>query len=572
MKKTIVNVLVLFVVIVSIFTFINMVSVDRAEAVSCPEGLVCTPVQSGASVCPVGYTCTPAPTCPIGYTCKPIEIQPTTCPSGYICKLTNNGGGSSGGSGGGGLSNRCYRFETNLSVGGFWTKRSTGADVVALQTILMEKGFDIPSISSKGVAKGVFGTETKSALMRYQASVGIPATGVADPQTRSVLNSLCSSTNNPSIKVLSPRGGEVYKGGDQMTVRWQTDNTISDGSNIWIHLDTPDGKHLNNGDLVNNHIPNTGEKTVVISPSIPAGRYKVVVTVGQEFEDTSDGYITITSSTPAPTPSYPQSITIVSPNGGESYAQGSKVKVKWSTVNIPASANLDVFSLNNESTGTSYDLTYNVPNVPDSAFAIVTIPNYVPVGKYKLEINALVNGRMVIDSSDYSFVVVSPVSSTPAPTPSYSPSINVLSPNSGEVWRVGDKKTITWSYANWNSGIFGNKYVDMYLVPMDGRSPMKLATNFNSPDGTVPVTIYEKTSDGRSAWLPGRYKIRVVCNTANVAPFNSCMDESDGYITVVSNPPSPTPIPNSTSMIDQDVLNASIWDAIKQYFDSKAIE
>lgn len=103
-----------------------------------------------------------------------------------------------------------------------------------------------------------------------------------------------------SVTVLSPNGGESYKAGEQMVVKWQTKN-VGSGNNIWIHLDTVDGKHLNNGDLVVSHVPNTGEKIVAIPSDIPAGQYKVVVTVGQELEDLSDGYVTITSVVTLPT-------------------------------------------------------------------------------------------------------------------------------------------------------------------------------------------------------------------------------------------------------------------------------
>lgn len=102
-----------------------------------------------------------------------------------------------------------------------------------------------------------------------------------------------------SITLLSPNGGETYKAGGQMTVKWKTEN-VSSGSGIWIHLDTADGRHLDNGDLVSSwsDAPNNGEKTVTIPADIPAGQYKLAVTVGQELEDVSDRYLTITSVVP----------------------------------------------------------------------------------------------------------------------------------------------------------------------------------------------------------------------------------------------------------------------------------
>lgn len=73
-------------------------------------------------------------------------------------------------------------FDVNLSVG------STGADVSALQSWLISKGFAIPSISSGAAQPGYFGQQTKAAVVAYQASVGLPNTGFVGPLTRGILN------------------------------------------------------------------------------------------------------------------------------------------------------------------------------------------------------------------------------------------------------------------------------------------------------------------------------------------------------------------------------------------------
>lgn len=65
-------------------------------------------------------------------------------------------------------------FTRNLTIG------SSGNDVSALQSYLEARGFlTMPA----GVAKGYFGTLTKSALAAYQASVGLPSTGYFGPMT-----------------------------------------------------------------------------------------------------------------------------------------------------------------------------------------------------------------------------------------------------------------------------------------------------------------------------------------------------------------------------------------------------
>lgn len=67
-----------------------------------------------------------------------------------------------------------FAFTRNLTIG------SVGADVTALQTLLINKGFAIPA-----GATGYFGAQTQAALARYQAANGIaPAAGYFGPLTR----------------------------------------------------------------------------------------------------------------------------------------------------------------------------------------------------------------------------------------------------------------------------------------------------------------------------------------------------------------------------------------------------
>ena len=72
-----------------------------------------------------------------------------------------------------------YTFTKTLKKG------STGADVVALQTILISKGLlTMPA----GVDKGTFGALTVSAVKAYQTSKGLSAVGQVGPATRAALN------------------------------------------------------------------------------------------------------------------------------------------------------------------------------------------------------------------------------------------------------------------------------------------------------------------------------------------------------------------------------------------------
>lgn len=71
-----------------------------------------------------------------------------------------------------------YAFYRPLALG------ASGADVVALQTYLEQKGLlTMPA----GVAKGYLGALTRAAIIRYQTSVGLPRAGIFGPLTRAKL-------------------------------------------------------------------------------------------------------------------------------------------------------------------------------------------------------------------------------------------------------------------------------------------------------------------------------------------------------------------------------------------------
>lgn len=132
----------------------------------------------------------------------------------------------------------CGVFVRNLTVG------STGTDVVALQSYLETKGFlTIPV----GVSKGYFGPLTRSALARYQASVGIaPAVGYFGPITRADVSAKCGPVNpNPSPNPGTDdelRGGEAsleafdFSSGDDSKVEEDESADVAE-----IEFDVEDG-------------------------------------------------------------------------------------------------------------------------------------------------------------------------------------------------------------------------------------------------------------------------------------------------------------------------------------------
>ncbi|MEK7501878.1 MAG: peptidoglycan-binding domain-containing protein [Patescibacteria group bacterium] len=206
---------------------------------------------------PMNAQATPVATpvaCPSGYTCTPIAPQPVNCPAGYICTPTTPTPSQTPSP----ITipqtpiNSCYVWSTNLQIG------STGADVVALQTLLIANGYNIPDISSGQSSKGYFGQSTFSAVKLYQTANDIPNTGFVGPITRGALNGSCSSINPPSISfisVFSPNGN-IWVRGTQQKILWTSNigsdskvdiSLVREGTNDYYDISSVYNRALNTG-------------------------------------------------------------------------------------------------------------------------------------------------------------------------------------------------------------------------------------------------------------------------------------------------------------------------------------
>lgn len=297
------------------------------------------------------------------------------------------------------------------------------------------------------------------------------------------------------------------------------------------------------------------------------------------------------ATSPSPSPSTSGTVSV----SGPVYTDG-QFKINWSSYNGDfdyyqivlgnAIANVEV-AIDEDYPISKYQNSYN-------SFVVWSFVNKITSmsgrsaesikDAYYVKVNAIKNDRvggMIVNTSrsrNFSVISSSNVSPSPSPYPANGfnatnqPSVSLIYPRGGETWYVGETKTVTWNYNNFSSGAFGNKYVKLLLVPTDGRAPVELASNYVAPYGTIPLKIYLKTSDGRDAWLPGKYKMKVVCDSNNVAGFKTCSDETAGYVTVVD--PNPTPSPTSTvqpttSLNNNQDIQASIWSAVKEYYKSQ---
>ncbi|MCU0286315.1 MAG: M12 family metallo-peptidase, partial [Acidobacteria bacterium] len=158
------------------------------------------------------------------------------------------------------------------------------------------------------------------------------------------------------------------------------------------------------------------------------------------------------------------SITVISPNGGETWAAGSSQTVTWTSSGSITNVKIE-YSTNNGSTWTTV-----ISSTANDGSYSWTVPS-VSSTQCKIRIKEAATGT----PSDTSNAVFSIVSSS-------SPTITVTSPNGGENLTAGSSHTITWS----TTGTVGN--VKIQYSTNNGSSWSNVVTS-TANDGSHKWTV-----------------------------------------------------------------------------------
>jgi len=249
-----------------------------------------------------------------------------------------------------------------------------------------------------------------------------------------------------SLTVLSPNGGETWLKNTIQTIKWQDNETYT--CKVGQLCDPlPRYYDIN---LVPYYTPCTGGKcpmmpirapfeiartisgssyswNVGASASVdllPDGSYQMqVCKAGKDVCDLSDSYFKIVSSNFS-TPS----ITVLSPNGGETYTAGQKIEVKWSNTGLSSEdVTVDLFGDSNNMTSGFGMVIVGMgsihPKVGTGSY-VVTLPSQVewPSMQYGLHYKIVVTGIQsgIQDWSD-SLFTINDSGIYPTPTPSPTP-------------------------------------------------------------------------------------------------------------------------------------------------------
>jgi len=232
-----------------------------------------------------------------------------------------------------------------------------------------------------------------------------------------------SATTDPySITLTSPNGGEVWDAGSSQMITWTSDGPMTDvmidysidGGNSWkiiTQSTTNDGNY-------NWYVPSTSTTQCLVRIRGNDG--------DNGLSDTSDGVFSIVS------PETP-TITLRSPNGGESWAAGSSQEIRWNTT-----GSIDYVTIQ-YSTDKGNAWNTIIENTANNKIYNWIIPN---LASNNCLVQILANDRKTdpvpSDKSNSVFTIFIPST----------PSLEIINPNGGEQLIAGNRYRITWSAFN----------------------------------------------------------------------------------------------------------------------------
>ena len=330
----------------------------------------------------------------------------------------------------------------------------------------------------------------------------------------------------PTITLTTPNGGENWSIGSTKLITWTNTGSIS---NVTLEYSINSGV---------NYIPitsstlNTGSYlwTVPNAPSA-SSRVRVSDASNSTVNDIGNANFTIYNAT-IPT------LTITSPNGGESWVVGTSRTISWLTTGTLANVKIE-YSINS---GATYSVI--TASIPNTGSFVWTVPNAL-TSSARIRVSDATGLTTASDISDANFSLV----------PATLPAITVTSPNGGESWVIGSSSNIMWtstgSIANVrieysiNGGLTyslittstSNTGSYLWTVPNAANTSARIKVsdasksatfdvsnaNFSIVNGAIP-TITITSPNGGEEWTLGSIRT-ITWATTNVPAFNTVIIE-----------------------------------------------
>ena len=276
----------------------------------------------------------------------------------------------------------------------------------------------------------------------------------------------------PTIKVLSPNGGETWEVGKTQFISWQVSDPTAPVGVYLSGFDEFGGTYIAET-IVPGILGQQSSISWIVPSTVKPGKYLIRAVANpndktKSAEDSSDASFTITAPVAPDPPPSTQSIKVISPNGGETWEAGKTYPISWSGVKVgtvqilahPWLSNLGNLSGFTHSVDTtrSYILIGNFANENTGSFSWSILNTALP-GKYFIRLfcaNSQCNDANNDDGddSDLPFTIVAPTAIIPAPTPTPTPTptaktIKVNLNVNGQVESVavqqGDVMRVSWT-------------------------------------------------------------------------------------------------------------------------------
>ena len=264
----------------------------------------------------------------------------------------------------------------------------------------------LPPVSLNVVLSAVTGTEdpmgpaiavsekSPNALVAWEDSRNISTNDI------DLYGNIWSTTSEKSLVLESPNGNEVWVVGTQQEISWKSEGIGS--VEVKIEYSTDYGATFN---LINFQTNTDGSNIYNWTvPNTPSTQCLVKISAGG-LSDYSDLVFTINE---------PPRITIVEPNGGESWIAGEQQQIKWESANV---GSYDVQLEYSTDNGTTYKFIDFVTNIDGLNTYNWEVPN-TPSNQCLVKVSVL----GISDNSDAIFTITG------------IPKITVDSPNGGEVF------------------------------------------------------------------------------------------------------------------------------------------
>ena len=390
--------------------------------------------------------------------------------------------------GGGGTAAFCPNFTYNLYLG--LNDSDTEGQVSKLQKFLAQD----QTVYPEGTITGFYGPLTEQAVKRWQAknsvvSSGSPDTtgyGVVGSRTRERVRANCGFPTPVPPTPIPPRSSNlspVISGVSGPT----TLNTGQSGT--W----TVTARDPENGPLSYNVV--WGDENVYSVPTLaPSASAPVQQTATFSHTYSSSRvytpvfYVTDSQGLSAKTSlsvnvggtvTTQPSITVLSPNGGESWAVGSSHGISWTDSNL-GSLGISITLVDSATGGQVFarDLATNIGN---NRYYTWTIPNDVPAGSYKINIYTSDCCKpSASDSSDAPFSVTSQAQ----------PLVKITSPVANSTL-TSKNITVSGTCSNYFGAVdvfyYSDKKEEVFVQCISGKWSTNISVNSNAGSGSFDL-------------------------------------------------------------------------------------